>query len=249
MNPERSIELVSELRALGEPLRTESSSADLVDAVMTRVADSSTPVRPVRTRRGPRIALWRWVAACLAGLLAVVLLVPPIRATVFDWFDFGGIIVNESPGTAPTSGPPPPPVRGDLSLDRARQLVDFDPLVPRLLGAPDAVELTHDHRILAMSWDTPMGSVRLDQFDGRLEPMVMKRIYSAATPTTVRGNTALWFDAPHKVVVLDDGNTYDAAPRLAGSTLIWQRDDTTLRLEGDLAMDRARELARSALAR
>ncbi|MDN5855293.1 MAG: hypothetical protein L0K86_21105, partial [Actinomycetia bacterium] len=97
-----------------------------------------------------------------------------------------------------------------------------------------------------MGWDTPGGTVRLDEFNGALEPLFIKKIYSDASVAEVRGNIALWLDEPHEVVVLDSGgSTYETPPRLAGTTLIWQRGVTTLRLEGSLGRQRALEIARS----
>lgn len=248
MSPDNRVDLVAELRALGEPLRDEPAANDLVDAVTSRVAASGTPpVRsPARTWRAPGLGWWRWVAAVVAGLLAVVLLVPPIRAAVIDWFSFAGVIVRESPGSAPSSAPEPPAIDGEMGLARAERLVGFEVLIPSALGKPDVVDVINEQRILSMAWDTPDGAVRLDEFDGSLEPAFMKKTFGDARVVDVGGSTALWLDGPHQVVVLgDDGKTYAAPPRLAGSTLIWQPGDTTLRLEGDLDLGRALEIARS----
>lgn|SRR5690625_3110494 len=239
--------LEDDLRALGEPLRAERAGDALVDRIAAVVGDAPVPQR----RRadvwiGRFTAWWRWCVAGIAGLLVLVLLVPPIRATVVDWFGFGGVIVRESPSPGPTDAPEPPTIDSGMSLAHARGLVDFEVRLPSALGRPDAVDVTNKRRILSMSWDTSEGNVRLDQFDGAPKPVFMKEIYSDADVADVRGAMALWFDEPHEVVVLgDDGTSYETPPRLAGSTLIWQRGDTTLRLEGDLGRQHALEVARS----
>lgn len=248
MSDEQPVELVAELRALGKPLRAEPAADEIGPAVMDRVVREPIPTRARtwrRTRRG-----WRLAAATIVGLLVGLLLVPPIRAEVLDWFGFAGVIVRESPDSAPSTAPPPPPAYGDLNLAQARRLVDFEAAVPRALGVPERVEVSDDRRILSMSWDTPTGVVRLDAFDGSMDPVFMKQVYEDATPATVRDADALWFAQPHEVVVLaGGGETYAAPPRLAGTTLIWQRGGTTLRLEGDFSLDEALEVARSAPAR
>ena len=57
----------------------------------------------------------------------------------------------------------------------------------------------------------------------------------------------MWFEEPHEVVLLEpDGTRRTESARLAGHTLIWQDGDTTLRVEGELDLDRAVEIAESA---
>ncbi|MGH8826991.1 MAG: hypothetical protein ACRDVZ_05175, partial [Jiangellaceae bacterium] len=59
---------------------------------------------------------------------------------------------------------------------------------------------------------------------------------------------ALWFVEPHEVVLLDDEDVRRTeSARLAGHTQIWPNGATTLRLEGDLSLDRAVEIAASAV--
>ena len=64
----------------------------------------------------------------------------------------------------------------------------------------------------------------------------------------VAGNDALWFERPHEVVFLDDqGRPRTESARLAGHTLIWPVGDVTMRLEGDLSLERAVEIGSSAV--
>jgi hypothetical protein len=56
----------------------------------------------------------------------------------------------------------------------------------------------------------------------------------------------LWFEEPHEVVLLEpDGSRRTESAHLAGHTLIWLDDVTTLRLEGDLSLECAVEIAES----
>jgi hypothetical protein len=142
--------------------------------------------------------------------------------------------------------PPPPSLEGGLTVAQAAAMVAFPVWVPAELGGPDAVEVSEDARIVSMEWSTEDGQVRLDQFDGRLDFTIAKTspgvIYAA-----VGGVDALWFERPHEVVVLDEeGQRRTESARLAGHTLIWPAGDVTLRLEGDLSLDRAVEIGESA---
>ena len=99
-----------------------------------------------------------------------------------------------------------------------------------------------------MSWTTDEeGVLRLDQFDARLDFSVLKTapdVFYAA----VNGTDALWFEEPHEVALLEpDGTKVTHSARLAGHTLIWQEGGVTLRLEGDIELSRAVDIAESAV--
>jgi len=86
----------------------------------------------------------------------------------------------------------------------------------------------------------------LDEFDGTLDYLFAKTARGAKW-TEVGGTSALWFDNPHEVVILDaSGQPRTETSRLAGHTLIWEKDGAVLRLEGDVTMQRALEIAASA---
>jgi len=126
--------------------------------------------------------------------------------------------------------------------------VDFTVSVPDALGEPDGVEVSYDRRIVSMSWDTDEeGVLRLDEFDATLDFSVVKTapdVHWAA----VNGIDALWFEEPHEVALLEpDGTRVTHSARLAGHTLIWMADGVTLRLEGDVELRRAVEIAESAV--
>jgi hypothetical protein len=98
-----------------------------------------------------------------------------------------------------------------------------------------------------MAFTTASGAVRVDQFDGGLDPVFTK--FAAAADirhVTVDGVPAIWVDRPHPVIYTDrEGRTHDESARLAGSTLIWERDGVTYRVEGDLTEGRAVAIAAS----
>ena len=97
-----------------------------------------------------------------------------------------------------------------MTVAQAADLVGFTPVVPTELGEPDAVEVSPDRVFVSMSWDTPAGPVRLDQFDGRLDFRIAKTS-PGVQYASVAGVDALWFEEPHEVVILDERTS--RAPR------------------------------------
>ena len=252
-------DLVRDLTRLGRAIDPPAATERLTTAVMDRVTTLPPPA-PAASRwshRRHQVARAvmanlesrrRRLALVVAAVLVTLLATPPVRAAVLDWFGFGGVVVERgTPGPGPAA--PPPEVTGDTSVAEAGDAVDFTVWVPIELGAPDGVEVSADRRLVSMTWsDGRDGVVRLDQFDGRLDFTIAKRaprVFYAA----VDGTDALWFEEPHEVVLLEpDGDRRRQSARLAGHTLIWQDGSTTLRIEGDLTLERAVEIAESAVA-
>lgn len=251
-------DLVRDLTTMGRAIKPAASPEHLASAVMDRVTALPAPASTEsgQDRRHRRVARSvvasvesrrRRIALGVAAVLLALLATPPVRAAVSDWFGFGAVVVErDSPG--PRSAPPPPEVPGNRSLSAAGDAVDFTVWVPVELGAPAGVEVSADRRVVSMSWsDDPDGVVRLDQFDGRLDFSVLKRA-PGVFYASVGGTDALWFEEPHEVVLLEpDGTRRSESARLAGRTLIWQEGSTTLRIEGGLSLERAVEIAESAV--
>jgi hypothetical protein len=243
------------LRDLGAALDAGTPSTGFTVAVLERVAAEPLPSRSLRrevaSTAGARVRgrLSRLVAGLLVALGLTGAAVSPVGAELVDWFH--GVLVTEDPG-APTGEPDVPAADGGLTLDRAADRVGFRPYVPDALGPPDAVEVSADLGLLSMSWEVDGATIRLDQFDAGLSPTFWKSSREAH-PVQVGQAEGLWFPVPHQVVLLvssDDPDGPDAEvavpPRLAGRTLIWPLAGRTLRLEGDLTLDRALEIAASA---
>ena len=135
------------------------------------------------------------------------------------------------------------PVQG-VSLERARAMVDFTLGVPGELGAPEHVSVSADRRVVSMEWGSGRDRIHLDQFDGRISWVFVKRVWSQVTPTAVGGRDAAWIADTHEIVYTDrDGTERRAEARISGPCLVWERltgsGTVTLRLEGDLSMERA----------
>lgn len=240
--------IAGELRALGASLETPRTDSDAVaTAVMARLEAEGAP-RPAATTAPLRAAWsaaagWRAALAVLAAALVATLAVTPVRAAVAEFLGIGGVDVR--PGPAVASAPPPAAVADRMNLDDAVALVRFDPLVPALLGEPDAVDVAPDGRWLAMSWSDGGRTVRMDQFEG---PLLAKLVRVPADPVTLGGGvTALWVAEPHELR-LEEGMPFDPAgdARPAGPTLVLAVGEVTVRLEG-ADRHRAVEIARSLL--
>ncbi|MFI7211285.1 hypothetical protein [Micromonospora maritima] len=227
-----------ELAAWLEPGR----SPDVTDRVRARLAG------PAPRRR------WRYgLAAALAALLVVAL--PPGRAAVADavaaLLRFSGVVVDtSSEPPSPGGAPSPLPGQRPVTLVEAQRQVRFPIRVPARLGAPERVLVadpddTGGHRVASLLYRG--GAVRLDAFDGALDPVFHKQAAGAdVTFTRVHGDFAIWVGGPHALAYVDRGGTVRVATaRPSAATLIWQEAGVSYRLEGDLGRDEAIEIAGS----
>ncbi|MDX2727465.1 MULTISPECIES: hypothetical protein [unclassified Streptomyces] len=266
--------LRAELLALGRgmdvPARDPGGAGlTMAERVLAQIVAEAVPVPvPVPPGRLKRAGAWvrrraRLLAAALSGVLVVVVLTPPVRATVADWFDFGGVEVRYDPST-PAPERPGPAVPGcdtPVTLSEAARRSGFRPVVPPALGAPEAVAVTglpEGRSMVTLCWRENGRTVRLDEFLSRLDPYFMKQVREQPEWLTLddgRGSPVggLWFAQPHVLsfgMVDRDGTRWTRSQRTAGPTLLWVEEDRlTLRLEGLDVRERARAVARSTLGR
>jgi hypothetical protein len=212
--------LEDELRAVGRSAVVPPVDDALTAAVLTRVADV-----PVRKRLRDR---WRAFLAGFLVLLAGLVLTPPVRATVAEWLRIGGVQAQPV-GTRPSTAPPVPTVSGHLTLEQAERVAGFTPKLPKDLGAPTGLDASEG--FVAASW----GAVRLEQFQSGISPMYIKQYYDGLD--YVPQVNGYWFRTPHQLELVDK-----RVVRIAGPTLVWERNGVTFRLEG-AAKTHAVELA------
>jgi hypothetical protein len=269
------VDLAAELRALGGCLDTPEPP-DVRAAVRSRLGTTAEPeVRPRRRIAARRAWLaarrawiagrrrWlaarpRWITAAVTLVLAVAIAVlPPGRAAVAHavtgLLRFAGVFAGVEVHRGQRPVPPAPsalPSTRSATLDEARARARFPVGVPARLGVPEEVLLADPApdgapRVVSLSYRG--GAVRLDEFDGRLEPGFEK---TASGPDTewfeVAGNPALWFPAPHALVYIDrQGVRHEETARLATATLIWTDGTVSYRLEGASTPDEAVAVAQS----
>ncbi|NUT25050.1 MAG: hypothetical protein HOV84_03800 [Streptomyces sp.] len=270
--------LPEELRALGRSLDVPGAAdatdgaETMVERVLGQILAEQVPVpvagppgaaeRLRAVRRWTRLR-WRSLTAALCGLLTVLVLTPPVRAAVFDWFGFAGVEVRYDPSAVPSPGAEVPGCGRSTSLAQAERRAGFEALVPDGLGAPDTAAVAGEPRgrfLVSLCWREDGRTVRLDERRASLDVSFAKTVreqpewISLDTDTSEGGSadTALWFARPHLLtywLVDGSGERYTREERTAGPTLLWMHraggETVTLRLEGVASKERAVEIARS----
>jgi hypothetical protein len=204
---------------------------DLAPAVRARLVE--TPGRHhVPWRRAAGIA-----ALVLVVSLAATMAVPDARTAVLRFLGIKGatvIRVDELPPVAPT-----PHEYGDsVSLESAERIVGFRPLLLEE-GAPDDVRVDlFQPDAIVLVYGEPGVRLRLTEMVGGFIQKYA-RVEQPVERVDVDGEPGIWIEGRH-VVVGPFG-----LPRLAGNTLLWEREGLTLRLEGGVTKDQALQLARS----
>lgn len=224
--------LEDELRALGRSAVTPPVDAGLAAAVLEAV--EGQPVR--RSLVTVLLRRWRAFLALLAVLVGGAVVVSPVRATVAEWLNIGGVKAQPV-GQAPSSEPTVPPVQGHLSLAEAGRIAGFTPALPKVLGPPDRVEASQG--FVAMSW---AAGERLEQFESQPDWGYLKQYYGQLD--TVSSVNGFWFSTPYELKMVDRSGRQTTL-RVAGPTLVWVPEDRTFRLEGVKERERATEIALS----
>jgi anti-sigma factor RsiW len=213
-----------------------------------------------------RLALAGMAAAVLAA--AVLVASPGTREAVARRLGLRGVEVRIGEPPPPTATTRPSD-RLDLglgeqvTLEEARRRVAFPVLVPRVgaLQRPSAVfvnqAVPEGGRVdlvyraqpgLPASRFTDVGLL-ITQFRGQPTPEFIKKVtgMGLVEEVTVAGEPGYWFSGePHFFAYRDAGGNFrEEQTRLAGNTLIWQRGELTLRLEGEVSKPEALRIAES----
>jgi hypothetical protein len=204
----------------------------------------------VRSRLGKRRS-WRRPAAIAIAVVVValgaVLAVPPARTAILEWLGIGGakiVRVEELP---------PAPAIGNLDLGRPVTPAEAHRRAPWLLEPADRPDRTYFSASIpggkvSLLWGT-RERVRLLLTEFRGEAFIEKLIRPQAKVELVEidGNRGAWLEDNHVLIYRDrEGLTREDTARLVGRTLLWQRGDVTLRLEGEISKKQALRIARSA---
>lgn len=218
----------------------------------------------IEARRGsifrrPVTRLAQPVGVIVLVIVLVVLLVPDLRARAFDWLHVGAVRISEDPPPAAAT-PFPNLLQGydvtpiasildwdhAITLGKAQDRVDFPiPTVPDL-GPPDHVFYYHlEESIIILVWEQPDSTpISLHLIGSRSR--VFKYNAQVETETDVNGQRALWLTGPHQYEIMpQEGSSAVIQRYIQGNVLIWEAGGVTYRLEGDLTLDEARDLAES----
>jgi hypothetical protein len=232
-------------------------------AAMVRRRLAEPPRRPI-IKRGAVIL------GAVGAILAIALGVPPVRTAIAHWLGIQGIVISPvnslSPNPAPHSTASPSGLGSNLglgqasTLETARRTAGFQVLVPQAPGSPDAAYIRSDlgpvvtlvyapRTGLPPSRQTGVGLL-ITEFRGVTDPMLIQKFVTqqtTVTPVTVDGGSGFWLDgAPHQLAYdLPDGSFAPDTLRLAGPTLVFERGDITIRVEGHLTETQALAIAHS----
>ena len=167
---------------------------------------------------------------------------------------FAGIEFGTGAPPRPAVSQLPPPPSESVSLAEARRRAGFAIGTPAALAPPDEVQVLDvadgRPRVVSLLWRTTPAAVgvRLDEYDGQLDPYLYKRIGAPDVESVQLGDggQGLWIPTPHEVTYIDrTGATRTAQSRTAGPTLVWQAGAVMYRLEGNLTRDQAITIAAS----
>jgi hypothetical protein len=241
--PELELALVELGRSIDFP-----PTPDLAARVRERIAAEQPPRRSFLPARRTLVIALAVAAVAIGALMAV----PGTRAAILEFFGIRGVAI-EQVETLPTV-----PKTADLNLgepvtlDGARELADFDVVVPEALGDPDEVYFS----------DFPPGGMVSFVYGSSEEPRALFTQFQATVRDTFLKKMEVTTDvefvdvdrqpgvflsgAPHVFGYIDaDGQFREETLRLVGNVLLWERAPLTLRLEADIPLDEALRIARS----
>jgi hypothetical protein len=237
-----------ELRQLGRELAFPPEP-DVAARVVERLRAEREP-----SRRGllPRRRLVLALAA-LAIALAAAFAVPPVRAALLDLIGIGGVTIERVEKLPPVTSSGDLGLGPEVSLADARRRVDF-PIIrpdPDEWGQPDEVFLSTSvpgGRVSLLYGSAERIRLLVTAFRGQTEPGLMKKAISGRTRVdflSVRGSQGYWITgAPHAVTFRDaTGTIREDEYRLAKDVLLWVEGGVTYRIEGDLDLMTALEIA------
>jgi hypothetical protein len=236
-----------ELRALGAAM-VWPETPDLAAAVKASVG-MVPPPRSRLSRRRPAVAVALAVLVAVAAALAV----PQARTAILRAIGIGSVRIEL------VDGLPPLAPRSDLSLlgptvtlAEARERFPGRLLVPDpdTLGRPDEIRVLDAPAQVSYVWLESTG-VRLlaSVISGRFVGSSFVKLVGPETTLdelTVDGRRALWITGEAHGFGLEGaaGAGFEEL-RLAGNALLVDDDGTTIRVEGDLALDQAIRVVRA----
>ena len=238
-------ELERELRELGRALEYPATP-DVAAAVRRRLEE-----RPARRSFALRARPVAIALAMLAAALAAALAVPQARTAILELLGLRGVEirrVDELPAVRATA---PLHLGRRVTLAQASRAVGRTILVPRLDGLePDAVYVEPalpGEPVSLVYGRLERPRLLLTQFAGELLVGKLLGPETRAEPVTVDGGRGIWLEGAAHTFFFRDENGVGVAEsqRLAGNTLLWERGELTLRLEGDLSRAEALRIARA----
>lgn len=254
------IQLEATLVEIGERLDYPRPTR-MADAVRARLRE---PRRRARWLLG-RVGLAPAAVTAALLLIVIALALPGVRAAATEFLRLRGIDIFPSASIAPRpSASPTITFPGErVSLDEARRRVHFAIKTPvdARLGEPDEVRvdvagtnervtLVYARRVsIPVSPEAGVSAVVVE-FQGHVDATLFGKAVGTGTrldSVNVDGAPGYWLEGqPHLFFWRDNaGGIQQETLRLAGNTLIWERDGVTYRLEAQVGRDDALRIAAS----
>src|SRR5687768_13587945 len=196
---------------------------DLAEAVLARL-DAPAPARRRRARW--QLALAYGAAAVLAAFAITMAASPDARSAVLEFLGLKSVTIQREEPRPTDSGLQ---LGTPVTLEEARRRAPFLSL-PEALGEPDAVHAGPNS--VSLVYDGPL---LVQEFPARVEPFIEKTIGMGAQLERLRvdGAPAYWITGAHGFAYDSGGGGSFEPQRIAGNTLLVERDDGLLiRVEG-----------------
>jgi hypothetical protein len=205
-----------------------------------------------------------WVLVVLIVMTAGLLVAPPVRAQILEFLQVGvvRIFLGEPgemlPPTQPLDLPSPSTalipslqtIAGETDLQNARAQVPFPiqlPGYPEDLGQPNRVFLQDmAGPMVVLVWMEPHEpeQVRLSlHLVGHGSYAIGKSMPNTVEMAEVNGQNAIWAEGPY-ILNMKNGNVENIR-LIQGHVLIWEENELTYRLETDLPLNEAIQIAES----
>lgn len=197
-----------------------------------------------------------WPRALALALIATVLVAATAAALAFV---LPGLRIIFVP-SLPTASVPADGLATRLGLGQRVPLESVDVLVPTVLGEPDEVYSSFSGEVVSLVYAAGDDLVELEQSGiglllqeirgsldvGQIEKLVIES-QAQVTPVEVAGADGFWIEGPpHLVRYLGrSGQDRAEATRLAGDTLVWERDGVLFRIESGLGLEPTLRIAES----
>jgi hypothetical protein len=244
-------ELEHALVRLGDEL-SFPATPDVSARVLARLAEPP----PRRRRRALVLAF-----AVLAVAIGTAMAVPQARTAILEFFRLRGATV-ERVETLPRV-----PVATERALDLGEPLRGAhtnvkipEVLIPATLGPPDATYVSEEPYGLRLTLVYEPGEgvpespytgvgILIGEFVGEGAVRFVEKMVGGGADVEVLHvgpYPALWIEGgPHAVLFDGESRVFEDRGRLAGNTLLVERNDVLVRIEGELSRERAVEIAES----
>ncbi len=196
---------------------------------------------------------WATAVAIVLVLLLSLLAIPPVRAAIIEFIQIGAIKIFDVPSAQPTLTEPLQKLSlGDIgteiTLAEAQDIMPLlMPTIPNYAAAPDAIyrqTLNEREAVITLVWygNDARPQIALTQI-GIPSFGIKWASGEQVTATAVNDLPAVWIEGPHLFsfaeFAFSDFVTIDS------QVLLWTAGDNTLRLEGDLTLAEAVDIAES----